>query len=100
MMTRYCLKMKYALSQSKADELVPTGFQEVLDVLLPVNTQTGCSQISDSSKSVCCHNSGSEQTANQLIFTHTHSFSQISSVTLCAAAQFLLISPLCCSTEQ
>lgn len=32
--------MKYPLSQSEADELVSTGFQEVLDVFLPVNAET------------------------------------------------------------
>ena len=37
--------MKYPLSQSETDELVPTGLQEVLDVFLPAQTQTGCSQI-------------------------------------------------------
>ncbi len=32
--------MKYLLSKSKTDELVPTGLQEVLDVLLPAHTHT------------------------------------------------------------
>ena len=85
---------KYPLSQGKANELVSTGFQEVLDVFLPVDTQTGWSQILDPSLNACCYNYVSKQATNRRIFkaskqtpTQTNtSFLKISSVTLSAAA--------------